>query len=260
MTMSSILDGLNAQQRKAVEAKDGPTLVIAGPGSGKTRVLTSRVAYLLETRNVFPYRIMAVTFTNKASREMRDRLTRIAGTEKTGDVMLGTFHSICARILRREAQHAGLDRNFTIYDSDDQTNVVKAALAELNIDEKKYKPSSIHSAISAAKSELITPEDYKPDSYFNEIAGRVYARYNAVLRANNALDFDDLLMEAVLLLQRNEAVRVRMQERYLHVLVDEFQDTNIAQYTLIKTLAGKHRNLQGRASSIDRWIRVGHGA
>ena len=226
-----------------MEAKDGPTLVIAGPGSGKTRVLTSRVAYLLETRAVFPYRIMAVTFTNKAAREMRERLNRQVGADKTGDLMLGTFHSICARILRREAQHAGLDRNFTIYDSDDQTNVVKAALAELNIDEKKYKPSSIHTAISAAKNELITPEDYKPDSYFNEIAGRVYARYNAVLRANNALDFDDLLMETVLLLQRSQNVRDRMQERYLHVLVDEFQDTNIAQYTLVKTLSAKHRNL-----------------
>jgi DNA helicase-2/ATP-dependent DNA helicase PcrA len=241
--MSSLFDGLNAQQRKAVEAKDGPTLVIAGPGSGKTRVLTSRVAYLLDARNVFPYRIMAVTFTNKAAREMRERLNKIAGADKTGDLMLGTFHSICARILRREAQHAGLDRNFTIYDSDDQQNVVKAALAELNLDEKKYKPSSIHAAISTAKNELITPEEYKPDSYFNEIAGRVYARYNAVLRANNALDFDDLLMETVLLLQRSAAVREKMQERYLHVLVDEFQDTNIAQYTLIKTLAAKHRNL-----------------
>jgi DNA helicase-2/ATP-dependent DNA helicase PcrA len=241
--MSSLFDGLNAQQRKAVEAKDGPTLVIAGPGSGKTRVLISRVAYLLDARNVFPYRVMAVTFTNKAAREMRERLNKLVGVDKTGDVMLGTFHSICARILRREAQHAGLDRNFTIYDSDDQQNVVKAALAELNIDEKKYKPSSIHAAISTAKNELITPEEYRPDSYFNEIAGRVYARYNAVLRANNALDFDDLLMETVLLLQRSATVRERMQERYLHVLVDEFQDTNIAQYTLIKLISARHRNV-----------------
>jgi DNA helicase-2/ATP-dependent DNA helicase PcrA len=234
--MTSTLDGLNAQQRKAVEAKDGPTLIIAGPGSGKTRVLTSRVAYLLQVRDVFPYRIMAVTFTNKAAREMRERLNRLVGADKTGDLMLGTFHSICARILRREAHHASLDRSFTIYDADDQTNVVKAALQELNLDEKKYKPSSIHAAISTAKNELITPEAYKPDSYFNEIAGRVYVRYNAILRANNALDFDDLLMETVLLLQRNASVREKMQERYLHVLVDEFQDTNIAQYTLIKLI------------------------
>jgi DNA helicase-2/ATP-dependent DNA helicase PcrA len=241
--MSAILEGLNPQQRKAIEAKDGPTLVIAGPGSGKTRVLTSRVAYLLETRNVFPYRVMAVTFTNKAAREMRERLNKMVGQDRAGDLMLGTFHSICARILRRESAAAGLDRNFTIYDTDDQTNVVKAALAEMNIDEKKYKPSAILGAISNAKNELITPEQYKPDSYFNEIAGRVYARYNAILRANNALDFDDLLMETVLLLKRNDQVREKLQERYLHVLVDEFQDTNIAQYTLVKLIAGKHRSL-----------------
>jgi DNA helicase-2/ATP-dependent DNA helicase PcrA len=241
--MSAILEGLNAQQRKAVEAKDGPTLVIAGPGSGKTRVLTSRVAYLLETRSVFPYRIMAVTFTNKAAREMRERLNKMVGQDRAGDLMLGTFHSICARILRRESAAAGLDRNFTIYDTDDQTNVVKAALAEMNIDEKKYKPSAVLGAISNAKNELITPDQYKPDSYFNEIAGRVYERYNAILRANNALDFDDLMMETVLLLRRNDAVREKLQERYLHVLVDEFQDTNIAQYTLVKLIAGKHRSL-----------------
>lgn len=241
--MDAILDGLNPQQRAAVEAPDGPTLILAGPGSGKTRVLTSRVAYLIGARHVYPYRIMAVTFTNKAAREMRDRLTHLAGADKTGDLTLGTFHSICARLLRREAHHAGLDRDFTIYDSDDQLSVVKAALAELNLDEKKYKPASIHAAISAAKNELITPERYTPDSYFSEIAGRVYARYNAILRANHALDFDDLLMETVLLLRRNATVCEKVQERYLHVLVDEFQDTNIAQYELIKLIAGKHGSL-----------------
>lgn len=241
--MTSILDGLNEQQRRAVQVKDGPTLVLAGPGSGKTRVLTSRVAYLLGDRNIYPYRLMAVTFTNKAAREMRERLARMVGVDKTSDLMLGTFHSICTRILRREAPHAGLDRDFTIYDADDQLNVVKAALAELNLDEKKYKPSSIHAAISTAKNELIRPEEYIADSYFNEIAKRVYERYNAILCANNALDFDDLLMEAVLLLRNSAAVRDRIQERYLHVLVDEFQDTNIAQYELIKLIAGKHRNL-----------------
>jgi DNA helicase-2/ATP-dependent DNA helicase PcrA len=240
---SNLFDNLNPAQRKAVESKDGPVLVLAGPGSGKTRVLTSRVAYLLEARQVFPYRIMAVTFTNKAAREMRDRLNRMVGVAKTGDLMLGTFHSICARLLRREAPQAGLDRDFTIYDSDDQINVVKAALAELNLDEKKYKPGGIHSVISTAKNELIAPEDFRPETYFNEVAGHVYTKYNAILRANNALDFDDLLMETVRLLQNNAAVREKTQERYLHVLVDEFQDTNIAQYTLIRLIAGKHHNL-----------------
>jgi DNA helicase-2/ATP-dependent DNA helicase PcrA len=236
------LADLNTNQRKAVETADGPTLVIAGPGSGKTRVLTSRVTYLLDVRNIFPYRIMAVTFTNKAAREMKERLTRIVGN-KADELMIGTFHSICARILRREAPHAGLDRNFTIYDADDQLNVVKATLAELNLDEKRYKPGSLHTAISNAKNELITPEEFAANTYFNEIAQRVYARYQQILRANNALDFDDLLTETTYLLQGHPAVREKLQERYMQVLVDEFQDTNVAQYTLVKLLAGKHRNL-----------------
>jgi DNA helicase-2/ATP-dependent DNA helicase PcrA len=243
---TTLLDGLNDQQRAAVEAKDGPTLVIAGPGSGKTRVLTSRVAYLIGVRDVFPFRIMAVTFTNKAAREMRERVTRLVSQEKTDDVMLGTFHSICARLLRRAAATAeipNIDRNFTIYDADDQISVVKSVLAELNLDEKKYKPQSIHSGISSAKNELITPQEYTPDSYFNEKVGEVYKRYNEVLRANNALDFDDLLMETVRLLQNNAATRERLQDRYAHTLIDEFQDTNIAQYRLVQLLSGKYRNL-----------------
>ena len=239
----NLLDNLNPAQRKAVECKDGPVLVIAGPGSGKTRVLTSRVAYLLEVRQVFPYRIMAVTFTNKAAREMRERLNRTVGVDKTSDLMLGTFHSICARLLRREAPQIGVDHDFTIYDSDDQLTAVKAALSQLNLDEKKYKPGAIHHVISTAKNELITPDDFRPDTYFNEVAKRVYEKYNAILRTNNALDFDDLLMESVRLLNQNQPVRDRMQERYLHVLVDEFQDTNIAQYNLVNLLAGKHQNL-----------------
>ncbi len=240
---TTLHDGLNPAQRKAVEAPDGPVLIIAGPGSGKTRVLTSRVAYLLAARRVPPYRVMAVTFTNKAAKEMRERLNRVVGAAMADDVAMGTFHSICARLLRRDAPLVGVDRNYAIYDVDDQINVVKAALGELNIDEKKYKPAALHAAISNAKNELIWPEQFRPSSYFEEIAGRVYERYNQILRANNALDFDDLLMEAVRLLQENQAVRDRLQDKYLHVLVDEFQDTNIAQYALVKLISGKHRNL-----------------
>ena len=243
-TLPAFLEGLNTNQRKAVEANDGPTLIIAGPGSGKTRVLISRVTYLLNVRNVFSWRIMAVTFTNKAAREMKDRLLRAKAVgDKANDLMIGTFHSICARILRREAANAGLDRNFTIYDSDDQLNVVKAALAELNLDDKKYKPGSIHSAISNAKNELITPEEFEAGTYYNEIVKRVYERYQQVLHANNALDFDDLMTETVYLLRRSQAVREKLQERYTHVLVDEFQDTNIAQYELVKLIVGKHKNI-----------------
>jgi DNA helicase-2/ATP-dependent DNA helicase PcrA len=243
---NELVAGLNPQQRAAVEAQDGPTLIIAGPGSGKTRVLTSRIAWLVGVRNVFPYRIMAVTFTNKAAREMRERLNHLIGIEKTDELMVGTFHSICARILRRAAAAndiPGLDRNFVIYDADDQLNVVKTILKELDLDEKKYRPQALHAAISTAKNELITPQEFRAETYFNEIVGRVYARYAEMLRANNALDFDDLLMETVQLLQSNAAVRERLQERYTHILIDEFQDTNIAQYRLVQMLAARHGNL-----------------
>ena len=236
------LDKLNPNQRRAVEAKDGPHLIIAGPGSGKTRVLTSRITYLVGVRNVFPYRIMAVTFTNKAAREMRERL-QIAIGSAAGEVAMGTFHSLCARMLRRDGPLIGIDRNFAIFDSDDQLSVIKAAFKELNLDEKRVKPSTVHGIISNLKNELVTPEMFAPDTYINEIAQRVYEKYNAILRANNGLDFDDLLMETVRLLRESAPARERLQERTLHVLVDEFQDTNIAQYEMLRLISAKHRNL-----------------
>ena len=236
------LDKLNPNQRRAVEAKDGPHLIIAGPGSGKTRVLTSRITYLVGVRNVFPYRIMAVTFTNKAAREMRERL-QIAIGSAAGEVAMGTFHSLCARMLRRDGPLIGIDRNFAIFDSDDQLSVIKAAFKELNLDEKRVKPSTVHGIISNLKNELVTPELFAPDTYINEIAQRVYEKYNAILRANNGLDFDDLLMETVRLLRESAPARERLQERTLHVLVDEFQDTNIAQYEMLRLISAKHRNL-----------------
>ena len=236
------LDKLNPNQRRAVEAKDGPHLIIAGPGSGKTRVLTSRITYLVGVRNVFPYRIMAVTFTNKAAREMRERL-QVAIGSAAGEVAMGTFHSLCARMLRRDGPLIGIDRNFAIFDSDDQLSVIKAAFKELNLDEKRVKPSTVHGIISNLKNELVTPELFAPDTYINEIAQRVYEKYNAILRANNGLDFDDLLMETVRLLRESAPARERLQERTLHVLVDEFQDTNIAQYEMLRLISAKHRNL-----------------
>jgi DNA helicase II / ATP-dependent DNA helicase PcrA len=237
------LHGLNPQQRRAVEAPDGPALVLAGPGSGKTRVLTQRVAYLVEGRGISPRHILAVTFTNKAAREMRERLEKILSPTRATELTLGTFHSICARWLRRDAPEIGLNREFVIYDQDDQTSLVKQALKDLNVDEKRYTPSAVLNAISSAKNELITPENYQPPSYWHEMVRRVYPRYQELLRASNALDFDDLLLEVVRLFDTKPEVLKRYQDRYQYFLVDEFQDTNTAQYTLLKQLANETHNL-----------------
>jgi DNA helicase-2/ATP-dependent DNA helicase PcrA len=252
--MPPLLTGLNEQQLAAVTAPDGPVLVLAGPGSGKTRVLIYRVAWLVQQRGVHPYRLMAVTFTNKAAREMRSRTERILGVEaldasvstsRSGlrGLTIGTFHAICAQVLRREQQHTSFGGNFVIFDSDDQLRVVKAVIKELDLNDKLYRPQAMHSAISKSKNELIAPAAFEARTYWEEVAGRIYARYQELLRANNALDFDDLLMETALLLRNNAEVRGRYQERFLHLLVDEFQDTNVAQYELIKLLLGPHRNL-----------------
>ena len=238
-----LLKGLNPQQREAVEAKDGPVLILAGPGSGKTRVLTQRVAYLVQSRRIDPRHIMAVTFTNKAAREMKERLDRALGPERTAELSVGTFHALCARFLRRDAPHIGISRDFVIYDADDQEALVKVALKDLNIDDKKYKPSAVLNAISSAKSELIPPENYVAPTYWHEAIGRVYARYQELLRASSALDFDDLLNEVVRLFDTNPTVLGYYQNRYRHILVDEFQDTNTAQYTLLKQMAAKSRIL-----------------
>jgi DNA helicase II / ATP-dependent DNA helicase PcrA len=238
-----LLHGLNPQQARAVEAPDGPVLVLAGPGSGKTRVLTHRVAYLVEQRKVWPRQILAVTFTNKAAREMRERLDKILGATRAGELTLGTFHAICARWLRRDAPTIGLGRDFVIFDTDDQQHVVKQVLKELNIDDKKYKPATVLNAISTAKNELITPELYQPSTYWHEMIRRIYPRYQALLRQSNGLDFDDLLLEVVRLLDQHPDVLARYQERYQHVLVDEFQDTNTAQYAMLKLLAAQRHNI-----------------
>jgi len=234
---------LNPQQRQAVEASDGPVLVLAGPGSGKTRVLTHRVAYLVQARGVAPRHILAVTFTNKAAREMRDRLEKLLGMNAAKELTLGTFHAICARFLRREAPLVGLSREFAIYDDDDQLALVKRALNDLNLDDKKYRPTTMQNKISQAKSELVTPDQFQPQTYADEIVRRIYERYQQLLRENNALDFDDLLMQMVVLFDQNPAILRHYQDRYEHVLVDEFQDTNTAQYALVRQLAGTRRNV-----------------
>ncbi len=252
----NLLEGLNTQQQKAVTASDGSVLVLAGPGSGKTRVLTSRVAWLVLERDVAPWRVMAVTFTNKAAREMRERLERLLGPDRARSLMLGTFHATCARILRREAEAAGIPRDYAIFDADDQLRLVKRALKDLNLDDKQYRPRAVHSAISRAKNELVSPEAYTPGSYYGEIVKRIYERYQALLEANSGLDFDDLLMVTVRLFRENPDVLANYQERYRYVLVDEFQDTNQAQYVLLRQLSGGHHNLfcvADEDQSIYRW-------
>ncbi len=239
-----ILTPLNPAQREAVEAVEGPLLILAGPGSGKTRVITHRIANLVKVWRIKPYRILAVTFTNKAANEMRGRLHLMLG-RSVEELTLGTFHSICVRILRREGQALDLTKDFVIYDDDDQTSLVKRALQELNLDPQKFPPRPMLSHIQSAKSQLLSPQGYRAQvsGYHGEVVGRVYERYQQLLQQNKALDFDDLLMKTVALFQGHADVLDRYQDRYLHVLVDEFQDTNLAQYVLVKQLAGKHRNI-----------------
>ncbi len=217
--------------------------MVAGPGSGKTRVLTHRVAYLINNRGVAPYRIMAVTFTNKAAREMKERLHELLGLQVLREISIGTFHAICARMLRREAEHLPYDRNFVIYDNGDQVSLIRQCLKELNLEDTDFSPRAVLDSISRAKSQLIGPSEYVAPSYQYEAVARVYRRYQGLLLENNALDFDDLLMVTVRLLRDNPAVRDKYQRQYLHILVDEFQDTNLAQYVILRLLAGQHRNL-----------------
>jgi DNA helicase-2/ATP-dependent DNA helicase PcrA len=237
------LDKLNPQQRAAVTAGNGPVLVVAGPGSGKTRVLTQRIAYLIAEEGVRPWQILAVTFTNKAAKEMAERVKRLLPDQATEGIMLGTFHSICARMMRREAEYLPIQSNFVIFDTDDQERIVKNVIRELNINEKLYRPTSVLGAISRAKNELIGADDYPTQTYRDEVVKRVYAEYQKRLVASNAVDFDDILLYTARLLEENPSVRDKYAQRFRHVLVDEFQDTNLAQYALVRQLASFHRNI-----------------
>lgn len=237
------IDKLNPQQRSAVTAADGPVLVVAGPGSGKTRVLTQRIAYLIANEGVRPWQILAVTFTNKAAKEMDERVKSILNEQATEGMMLGTFHSICARILRREAEHLPIESNFVIFDSDDQQSLTKAIIREMNLNEKLYRANSVHASISRAKNELILPDDFPINTYRDEVVKRVYTEYQKRLIASNAVDFDDILVYTARLLEDNPTVRDKYAQRFRHVLVDEFQDTNLAQYALVKHLASHHNNI-----------------
>ena len=244
ITAEHILQDLNPPQREAVSAIAGPLLILAGPGSGKTRVIAHRIAYLVDIVGVAPWRIVSVTFTNKAAREMRERVVAHLG-DAANDLVLGTFHSICARLLRIEGERIGLARSFNIYDDADQVAVIKRACEWANVDTKRFKERAILSSISHAKSELMSPIDYASAArdYYSEVVARVYERYQALLTENNALDFDDLILKTVQMLRGHEELREKYQERFLHVLVDEFQDTNIAQYELARLFAAKHGNI-----------------
>ena len=241
--MTDYLNGLNTQQKTAVTAQPGPVLILAGPGSGKTRVLTNRIIYLMREMNVAPWNILAVTFTNKAAKEMNHRIEKQLDAYPRG-LTMGTFHSICARILRRETDALlHYQRDFVIFDTADQLQVVKQVLKELNIDDKKFPPAKLLNGISSAKNELITPDLYTATTYIAEITRRVYEQYQLTLQANNAMDFDDLMMNTVLLFDERPDILQTYQEKYLHILVDEFQDTNTTQYALIQRLAANNDNV-----------------
>ena len=243
--MNELLAGLNDKQKEAVLHFEGPLLILAGAGSGKTRVLTHRIAYLIEEHQVPPYHILALTFTNKAANEMRERVNNII-EYGAGSIWVSTFHSTCVRILRRFIDHLDYDNAFTIYDSDDQKSLMKDICNQLNIDTKKYKERTFLNAISSAKDELKTPEQYADEvakEYNKKIFGRVYKEYQKRLKQNNALDFDDLIMLTVQLFRQNAEILNHYQERFPFILVDEYQDTNTAQFTLLSLLASRYQNL-----------------
>ena len=249
-------ENLNPRQQEAVTAGNGQILVIAGPGSGKTRVLTQRIVYLMRTMGVRPYNILAVTFTNKAAKEMLNRIENSLGETVQGSMWIGTFHSVCARILRREAGALPFDSNFVIMDTDDQLSLIKRIVKDLNIDEKTFRPNSLHSAISAAKNELQFPADMPRSNYREETVYRVYEKYQKELQESNSVDFDDLLLWTHKLLTDNPQIRENYGRRFHHVLVDEFQDTNTVQYQLLKLLASVNGNLFAvgdEDQSIYRW-------
>jgi DNA helicase-2/ATP-dependent DNA helicase PcrA len=240
----SHLDGLNSAQLEAVETVEGPLLIVAGPGSGKTRVIVHRIANLILNHGVAPWNLLAVTFTNKAAREMRERLDGLLGHSAEA-LAVGTFHAQCARILRRDGAAAGVDPRFTIYDDGDQIDLVRRILRDMEIDEKRFPPRSFLSAISAAKCEMITPRQYlqHANGYWQERVAAIYQRYHDGLAENRGLDFDDLITETVRLLREVPEALAHYQERFKYILVDEFQDTNVAQYQLVRELGQKYHNV-----------------
>ena len=244
----NVLEGLNEMQREAVEWKHGPLLILAGAGSGKTKTLTHRIASLIADDGIWPSQILAVTFTNKAAREMRERLGHLLeedGSRRDFMPWMGTFHGICVRLLRQEGEQIGVARNFVIYDEDDRQSLIKQAMKQLGISDKEIKVSAASSAISAAKNELLTPPAYEATAHYpyQKNVAKIYQLYEELRGAAGALDFDDLLLEAVRLLRDNPDTRKKWQTHFKHILIDEYQDTNAAQYQLVRLLVNEERNI-----------------
>ncbi|MFC3039749.1 DNA helicase PcrA [Virgibacillus xinjiangensis] len=256
-TMGDLVNSLNKEQQEAVKHTEGPLLIMAGAGSGKTRVLTHRIAYLLAEKDVAAHNILAITFTNKAAREMKERVRRLVGPESM-KMWVSTFHSMCVRILRRDIDRIGYSSNFSILDSGDQLSVIKQILKDLNIDPKKFDPRSMLGQISSAKNELVTPEEFSKNAgnFYDRQVAQVYESYQKRLQKNQSLDFDDLIMQTIHLFQRVPEVLEYYQRRFQYIHVDEYQDTNHAQYSLVKQLARRYQNLcvvGDSDQSIYRW-------
>ncbi len=249
--MIDLLQNLNEQQREAVLHKDGPLMIVAGAGSGKTKVLTTRIANLMSVHGVSSFNILALTFTNKAAAEMKERIEHLLGNSEARNLYIGTFHSVFARIMRAEAHRIGFPNNFTIYDTDDSRSVIKTVVNELNLDDKQYKPNMVHNRISAAKNALVNAEDYQNDGNLQmedsrsnrPMIGQIYRAYVARCFKNGAMDFDDLLFKFYELLMSQPDVLVKYQHKFKYVLIDEYQDTNPAQYQIIKLLSAVHENI-----------------
>ena len=242
--MNSLVKNMNTEQSEAVRTTEGPLLIMAGAGSGKTRVLTHRIAYLLVEKDVSPYNILAITFTNKAAKEMKERVEQLVG-EEAQVIWMSTFHSMCVRILRRDADRIGIERNFTIIDPTDQKSVIKDVLKNENIDSKRFEPRMFIGAISNLKNELKTPDDAQKEAndFHSQMVATVYKGYQRQLSRNEALDFDDLIMTTINLFERVPDALEYYQNKFQYIHVDEYQDTNKAQYTLVKLLANKFKNL-----------------
>lgn len=255
--IAAAINRLNPEQKKAVQFVEGPLLIMAGAGSGKTRALTHRIAYLIASKRVAPWSILAITFTNKAAREMQDRVAKLVGPSGQ-DIWVSTFHSMCVRILRKDIGRIGYTSNFSILDSTDQLSVVRSCLKELNIDAKKFDPKAIQAAMSSAKNELVTPDMFerKIGDYFQGIVAKVYKLYQKKLKSNNSLDFDDLIMKTIELFQEEPEVLKFYQNKFRYIHVDEYQDTNRAQYLLCRMIADEHKRIcvvGDSDQSIYRW-------